>query len=306
MRALITGASGFAGTALVRHLAAVGDDVIGWSRSSGDPDITDRAAVFDAIASANPDVIYHLAAQSHVPTSWEDPVTTLRVNVEGTQNLLDAAGAMSHARIVVVTSAEVYGAVTSDQLPITEDAPLRPSNPYASSKAAADSLALGAHLGTGLDVIRIRAFNHFGPGQATSFVSSGFAHRIASAAAEGKTTIDVGNLDVRRDFCDVRDVVRAYRLAATEGAGGEVYNVCSGTDRSIRELATAFVARSGSPVALNSNPDLERPVDTPVVRGSAARLFEHTGWVPEVPFETSVDDIYADAVNRLKDGVQAP
>ncbi len=304
MRALITGSSGFAGRALGTHLKTMNDEVVGWSRRNGGPDITDRETVISAIADAEVDVIYHLAAQSHVPTSWTDPVTTLRVNIEGTQNVLDAAHRAHVPRVIVVTSAAVYGAVRPEDLPITEDAPLRPSNPYAASKAAADAVAVAAHIGNGLDVVRIRAFNHFGPGQDPSFVSPGFATRIAEAARDGRASIDVGALDVRRDFCDVRDVVRAYRLAAVSGVSGEAYNVCSGVDRSIREIAEAFVQRSGAEIAFVPSPELHRPVDDPVVRGSAARLFKHTGWAPQIPFDQSIDDIYQDAVDRLQNGIQ--
>ena len=301
MRSLITGASGFAGTALHAHLKAAGDDVIAWSRAENGPDITQRDPVFSAMADAEPDVVYHLAAQSHVPTAWEDPIATIRANVEGTQNVVDAAAAANRPRVVVVTSAEVYGSVKPEQLPITEDFPLRPSNPYAVSKVAADAVALGAFLGTGLDVIRIRAFNHFGPGQSPSFVSAGFAQRIAVAAQTGKTSIEVGSLDVARDFTDVRDVVRAYRLAGTDGEPGEVYNVCSGVSRSIREIAEAFVSRSGINISLDPSRELQRPVDTPIVVGSAARINEHTGWEPEISFESSLDDIYTEAEARASE-----
>ncbi len=302
VRSLITGASGFAGRALLEHLTDSGDEVVSWSRATGDPDITDRKAVAEAIETAAVDVIYHLAAQSHVPTAWSDPVSTLRINVEGTQNVLDAALTANRPRVLVVTSAEVYGAVEPEHLPITEHTPLRPSNPYAASKAAADAIALAAHLGRDLDVVRLRSFNHFGPGQDPSFVSPGFARRIAIAARDGHSSIEVGALDVRRDFCDVRDVVRAYRLAAIDGVSGEVYNVCSGADRPIRDIADAFVERSGADIAFVQSPDFLRNVDSPVVRGSAERLAEHTGWAPAIPFDQTIDDIYAEALRNLDSG----
>ena len=298
MRALVTGGSGFAGTALHAHLLTEGDHVVAWSRADGGPDITDRPAVFDQIEDAQPEVIYHLAAQAHVPTAWSDPIGTLRVNVEGTQNVLDAAAALGNVRVIVISSAEIYGSVPGDRLPITETTPLAPSNPYAASKAAADTLAISARTGSGVDVIRMRPFNHFGPGQSPNFVSAGFAHRIAVAAKEGTRSIPVGNLDVRRDFCDVRDVVRAYRSAAESGAAGEVYNVCSGVDRSIREIAEALVAASGADVTLVESAELVRPSDTPRVVGSAERITRQTGWSPKIPFEQSIDDIYQDAVGR--------
>ena len=301
MKSLITGASGFAGRALQAHLADVGDEVVGWSRSNGDPDITDRSQVFEAIATALPDVVYHLAAQSHVPTAWADPMNTLSVNVGGTQNVLDAAIAANQPRVIVVTSAEVYGSVGPQQLPITEDFPLRPSNPYAASKVGADAVALGAYLGSGLEVIRMRAFNHFGPGQSTNFVSAALARRIATAAKLGEASIEVGSLDVQRDFTDVADVARAYRLAATHGIPGEVYNVCSDVSRPIRQLAEAFVIRSGASIDFAANASLVRAVDSPIVRGSSERLRDQTGWRPEISFEDSLDAIYRDAVTNIEE-----
>lgn len=282
VRALITGASGFAGRALTAHLRDVGDDVIPWSRANGDPDITDRPSVVAALSESDAAVVYHLAAQSNVPRAWEDPETTHAINVGGTQNILDGAIANGAMRVIVVTSSAVYGAVPPEELPVVETSALRPRNPYAASKVAADEAAVTAHE-QGLDVIRLRAFNHFGPGQSTIFASSGFAHRIALASRSGTTTIEVGSLDARRDFTDVRDVVRAYRCAATDGESGEVYNVCSGTDRSMREIAEGLVNRSGSNISFRVSPELKRPVETPVVRGSAERLFEQTGWQPEIP-----------------------
>ena len=300
MRSLITGASGFAGRVLHAHLAESGDEVIAWSRAEGSPDITQRDDVFAGMATAEADVVYHLAAQSHVPTAWSDPITTLQVNIEGTQNVLDAAKSANAPRVIVISSAEIYGSVKAEELPITEDAPLRPSNPYAASKASADALALAAHLGGGLDVIRMRPFNHFGPGQSLSFVSSSFARRIAQAARDNKPTIDVGSLDVRRDFSDVRDVVRAYRMAAIYGEAGAAYNVCSGVDRSIEEIAEAFVKRSGADISFVPSPVLQRRVDTPVVVGSAELLNTPTGWSPSISFDQSIDDIYAEAVMNLE------
>lgn len=286
---------------LCAHLRDSNDKVTEWCRSSGGPDITDRSAVFDAVLDADPDVIFHLAAQAHVPTAWEDPIGTLRTNVEGTQNVLDATHATGKApRVILVTSAEAYGPVDESLLPIREQQPLAPSNPYAASKAAAEALAIGAHRGRGLDVIRMRSFNHFGPGQSTNFASSAFAHRIAKAVATGQDTIEVGDLTARRDFCDVRDVVRAYRCAAIHGESGAVYNVCSGIDRSIEEVALALAAESGAGIVFKPSEALFRPSDSPIIVGSAELLHNISGWTPEISFEQTISDIYADAVQRLQ------
>lgn len=294
MRAAITGASGFVGSALTYHLLAAGDEVVSLARVDGGPDLVDRRAVFEAVGDHRVEVVYHLGAQSHVPTSWDDPITTLRVNVEGTQNVIDAAHALDVApRVIVASSAEVYGAVEPKRLPIDEAHPLRPNNPYAASKVAADAVALQAWLGRQQDVIRARAFNHIGPGQNPKFVCAGLAKRIAQAESTGVSEIEVGNLDVRRDFCDVRDVVAAYRLLATSGRSGEAYNVCTGIDRPIRELAEGLANLSTIDCQFVTNPDLLRPVDSPVVRGNNAKLVEHTEWQPKIPLADTLADVLA-------------
>ncbi len=298
MRSLITGASGFAGRALHTYLETAGGEVVAWSRRNGDPDICDRPRVTAAISAAQPDVIYHLAAQSNVPTAWANPAETMRINNEGTQNILDAAIETGGARVVLISSAAVYGEIEEAELPITEATELRPSNPYAESKVAAERAAIeAAH--RGLDVICIRAFNHFGPGQSTDFAAPAFASRIARAKRDGKESIEVGLLDARRDFTDVRDVVRAYHLAATLGDTGMTYNVCSGVDRSMRDISNGFVKRSGANISFVHSPELERPAETPVIRGSAQRLRDKTGWEPEIAFEQSLDDIYEEALANL-------
>jgi GDP-4-dehydro-6-deoxy-D-mannose reductase len=301
MRALIIGASGFVGRALHAHLLSADDEVVAPVRANGGPDITDRDGLARFVAASAPEVVYHLAAQSHVPSSWTDPIGTLRVNAEGTQNVLDAARGAGDARVIVVSSAEIYGSVSADQLPIDEDAPLRPINPYAASKVAADAIALQAHLGHGQDVIRLRSFNHFGPGQSTRFVCAGLAQRIAQAERDDANHIKVGALDVRRDFSDVRDIVRAYRCVAENGATGQAYNICSGVDRSIREIADGLRSLSTQAVEYESVGELQRSVDTSVVRGTSERVNRDTGWKPEIPIDASLADILNDARERLDD-----
>lgn len=298
MRSLITGATGFAGRTLHSYLKTAGIDVVAWSRQNGDPDITDRPRVTTAIAACEPDLIFHLAAQSNVPQAWADPAGTMRINRDGTQNVLDAAMQVSGSRVILISSATVYGTVDLEDLPITEATPLRPDTPYAESKVAAEEVASQAR-DRGLDVICMRPFNHFGPGQSTNFAAPAFADRIARASRDGNKTIEVGSLDARRDYTDVRDVVRAYHLAATLGEAGATYNVCSGVDRSIREISNGFVERSGAPISFVASPTLARPTETPVIRGSAEKLHSKTGWAPEIAFEQSLDDIYSTAVANL-------
>ena len=290
MRALVTGAGGFVGHHLVDHLSECGDEVTGTDRTTGGADMLDPDAVSELVGAVLPDTIYHLAGQADVAASWADPAGTLRSNAEGTLNVLAAARRHDVERVVTVTSAEVYGLVRAHDLPITEDLPLNPSSPYAASKAAAEMIAI-QWANAGVCVVRARAFNHLGPGQSERFVAAALAGRIVRAQEAGDATITVGNLDARRDFTDVRDVVAAYRLLALHGAAGEAYNVCSGIDRSIAELVELFRKRSGHLVKLIPDPAHQRPSDLPVLRGDPAKLAALTGWEPRIPIEQTVDDI---------------
>jgi GDP-4-dehydro-6-deoxy-D-mannose reductase len=301
MRAVVTGGLGFVGRHLVEHLHAAGDEVITVDRSGDDPvDITDAAAVHAAITGAAPDAVYHLAGWADVGASWRDPVGVLRVNAEGTLHVLRACEAAEVHRVVAVASADVYGIVTEAELPLTELSPLRPTSPYAASKAAADALALQAFLGHGLGVIRVRPFNHLGPGQSEQFVAPALAARIARAERDSTDTIPVGNLTARRDVTDVRDVVRAYRLLVERGEPGEVYNLCSGRDTSIQQLADLLVALADRPITLAPDPGLLRPVDLPVLRGDASKLRAATGWAPEIPLEQTLADLLDDMRTRVR------
>ena len=299
MRALVTGAEGFVGRHLVRHLTACGDEVLTTDPSTGGADITDRAAVAAELASHRPEVVYHLAGWADVGASWDHPVESFRVNAEGTLNVLSGAADAGVARIVAVSSADVYGKAEPDEMPLTEESPLRPASPYAVSKVAADYLGLQAWLGHQLPVLRVRAFNHLGPGQSPNFVASALASRIARAEREGGDALTVGNLSARRDYTDVRDVVRAYRLLAERGEPGEAYNVCSGHDVAVQEIADALLAQATVSLHFETDPDLLRPVDTPVLRGSHAKLTAATGWTPEIPLERTLADLLDDWRRRL-------
>lgn len=305
MKAIITGGSGFVGRHLAAHLAAEGFEPIALDVSDPDPfDVTDAEAVRSRFRALEPEMVFHLAALSHVGDSWKAPVATLRVNAEGTLNVLLAAQESGAARVVVVGSSDQYGAVLPEELPVDESTPLRPNTPYAASKAAAEMVALQHSRGGGIDTICTRSFNHTGPGQPARFVIPAFAARIAAAEHTGDASIRVGNLDSVRDFSDVRDVVRAYVLAATHGAAGAVYNVCSGVGRSMREIVEALVAASGRPLELVDDPALMRPVDTPRIVGDASRLRAATGWVPAYAMETTLHDVLAEA--RAAGGAAAP
>lgn len=301
MRAVVTGGLGFVGGHLIAHLEASGDEVITVDRRGPRPvEITDPVAVRDAIAEARPDAVYHLAGWADVGGSWSDPMTVLRVNAEGTLNVLEACRAVGVHRVLAVASADVYGVVDEDELPLTELSPLRPTSPYAASKVAADALAHQAFLGHGLGVIRVRPFNHLGPGQSESFVAPAIAARIARAELAGGGDVPVGNLTARRDVTDVRDVVRAYRLLVLHGAPGEVYNVASGRDVSVQSLAEELVALAHHPVRLVPDPALLRPVDLPALRGDASRLEAATAWRPEISIEQTLGDLLDDMRARVR------
>jgi len=234
--------------------------------------------------------VYHLAGFAHVGQSWDRPAEVFRVNAEGTLNVLEAARP-TQARVLVVSSAEVYGNVTPDDLPLAEDSPVRPVSPYAASKAAAETLAVQAWLGRGTHAVVARPFNHTGPGQSPEFVVPAFARRIAEASAGG--VLKVGNLAPRRDLTDVRDVVRAYRLLVEHGEPGTAYNVCSGADVAIEELVNLMVDVAGltGKVRLEVDPDLLRPADVPVLRGDPSRIQQATGWAPEIPLDQTLKDV---------------
>jgi GDP-4-dehydro-6-deoxy-D-mannose reductase len=231
-----------------------------------------------------------------VVQSWQAPVHTFEVNALGTLQLLEAARSLpTPPRVLLIGSAEVYGKVRPDQVPITEDTPLRPVTPYAASKVAAEYLGMQAFLAYGLPVLSARAFNHIGPSQAGGFVVADLARRIVEARKDGTTTLRVGNLSVRRDFTDVRDVVRAYRLLVEKGAAGEAYNVCSGLDTAIDELAQRLLELSGADLTLETDPDLVRAVDLPVLKGDRTKIEQATGWKPEIPLDQTLTDVLRDA-----------
>ncbi len=287
MLAYITGGAGFVGHWLADHLLDSGDEVVA---VDAEVDVTEPAAVRASMTKVSPEVVYHLAGLAHVGRSWEDPALTFKVNALGTLNVLEAAAAcLEPPRVVIVSSAEVYGAAGGE--PLTESAPLRPVSPYASSKVAAEFLGLQAFLGRGLPVVVVRPFNHVGPGQAPDFVVSALARRLVEAERAGVNKVAVGNLEAVRDFTDVRDVVRAYRLLAVGGEPGEVYNVASGRGLKVGEVAERLIAIAGGPVELVRDESLYRPVDVPIFLGDASKLVAATGWSPAVPLEETLADV---------------
>jgi len=302
LRVLITGASGFAGGHLAQACTAAGDEVLGASRSGALPagagdglaiDLRDGPGVRRLMRDLRPEVVYHLAALSSVGRSWEDPVGTVKDNVATAVSVLDAlAREAPHARAVWVSSCEVYGAPT--HLPIEENAPIGPSNPYAVSKAAGDLLAGVYAQAHGLHVIRVRPFSHAGPRQLPIFVVSSLARQAATTLLGGAERVEIvtGNPDTRRDFTDVRDIVRAYRRLAAVAAPG-VYNVSSGRSISAADQV-ALLASLIAPVRVEHvvDPARVRAHEVMDLRGCSARLRSATGWEPEIPFrQTMLDTI---------------
>jgi len=299
VRAFVTGGSGFAARYLREHLVALGDlDVTPAYRV----DVTDAAALQAAFAATTPDVIYHLAAMSSVATSWQDPTLATRVNVVGTANVLAAArDIVPQASVVVVSSSEVYGVIEAITGALDEHTRLAPANPYAASKVEAEQCAYEAVRVHGQRVVIARPFTHIGTGQAATFFVPALTQRLLDARHTSATTVPVGALSPRRDISDVRDTVRAYRLLALFGVSGQVYNVASGDDVALLDVANYLRERIAPAVQFVEDPALLRPVETPVLRGSPHKLHEATGWEPVHTLWGTLDAIVADAVGTSAD-----
>jgi GDP-4-dehydro-6-deoxy-D-mannose reductase len=289
VRVLVTGSKGFVGRWLLAHLESRGDQVTGLD---AEVDVTDGPRVTDAVTTAVPEAICHLAAQASVGASWKDQAATYAINTFGALNVLEAALACDRPpRVLLISSSEVYGRVAPDELPIHEDQPFAPVSPYAASKAAGELIGLQAWLGRGLEVVRARPFNHTGPGQRPDFVVPALARQVAALAAAGGGVLETGNLDVRRDITDVRDVVRAYRNLLEVGSSGQVYNVCRGESVSIEEVARRLLDMAGVDAEIVVDPARVRPVDLPDLRGDPARLHAATRWAPEIPFDETLASV---------------
>jgi GDP-4-dehydro-6-deoxy-D-mannose reductase len=303
MRVLITGVTGFAGRHLAAFCAARGATVVGFGRSPAEEadapaeveryeavDLSISDSVERAIAATAPDRVFHLAAASSVAESWRDPLGVMDANVRSTLNLLEAVRRNGgEADVLVACSGEEYGQPM--RLPVTEDHPLRPQSPYALSKAASE-LAAGFYADAHeLRVTRTRAFNHTGPGQSDTYVVSSFARQIAQAEASGAASVEIvtGNVDVRRDFSDVRDVVHAYWLALEHGEP-DTYNVCSGRSSVVSDILAALSRQTSLRVEHRTDPALIREHEVMEIRGSHDKLTRATGWQPEIQLERTLRD----------------
>ncbi len=314
MRIFVTGATGFAGSHLVDNLLAEDHEVYGLvydaneSNHQGDHpsftpiegDLLDTDSLEKALEISRPEVIYHLAGWALTAQSWEYPGRTISVNTGGTANLLQAAVKAGRPRVVAVTSAEIYGVVKPEQLPIDEDSPPAPHHPYGVSKWAAGLLIPLYWERYGLPVIEARPFNHIGPRQSLGFVVPDFASQLAAIKlGQREPVISVGNLSAERDFTDVRDVVRAYQCLAERGQPGKTYIICSGQAAPIHYLLNVLVEIAGVAVEIVYDEERMRPSDTPVLYGSYARLQQDTGWTPKIHLRQSLQDAFEYWLERL-------
>jgi GDP-4-dehydro-6-deoxy-D-mannose reductase len=318
MKALITGITGFVGSHLAELLLSKNYEVYGiarWRSSTEninhikskiniiEADLNDAHSFYNAIQKIKPDEIYHLAAQSFVPTSWTAPADTIKTNVIGTINLFEAVRkAGIDPKIQVACSSEEYGLVKPEETPIKETNPLRPLSPYAVSKIAQDMLSFQYFQSYGLKIVVTRGFNHTGPRRGDVFVCSNFAKQIVEiekGLREAK--IRVGNLEAIRDFTDVRDMVKGYNIALEKGIAGERYNICSGKGYKIKEVLDMLLKMTDKDIEIEKDPERMRPSDVLILIGDNSKFREQTGWKPEIFFEKTLKDLLDYWRNELSD-----
>jgi GDP-4-dehydro-6-deoxy-D-mannose reductase len=308
VRALITGITGFVGSHLTELLLDRGFEVYGTLRWRSpldnishllgrielvECDLRDASSVKEALRQSKPEYVFHLAAQSFVPTSWRAPAETLSTNVIGQVHLLEAIREQGlKCRIQIAGSSEEYGLVLESEVPITELNPLRPLSPYAVSKVTQDMLAYQYFRSYGMHLIRTRTFNHTGPRRGEVFAESSFARQIAEIeAGKREPILRVGNLDAKRDYSDVRDVVKAYLLGLEKGEAGEVYNICSGITNPVRHILDTLLSFTTAKIEVTQDPARMRPSDVTVLWGDSSKFRKQTGWKPEIPLEQTLRDL---------------
>ena len=306
--ALITGITGFVGSHLAELLLKEGVNVYGiqrW-RSKTDnieniqdkiiiqeADLLDAHSLYKVVDEIRPDYIFHLAAQSYVQSSWSSPTNTLEINIIGTANLFEAVKKSGlNIAIQIACSSEEYGKVLPDELPIREDNPLRPLSPYAVSKLAMDYLGYQYHESYGMRIIRTRGFNHTGPRRGDVFAESTFARQIAEIEKGKKEpVVHVGNLEAKREYTDVRDMVKAYYLSVQKCQSGEVYNIATGKSWKIRDVLNLLLSMSKVKIKVLQDKSRMRPSDVEVLVGDASKFMKVSGWRPEIPFEKTMEDL---------------
>ncbi|HEY5601073.1 MAG TPA: GDP-mannose 4,6-dehydratase [Patescibacteria group bacterium] len=307
--ALITGIAGFAGSHMSELLLDKGWKVYGIARWRSkkenithienkinlvEADLLDSHSLDNITSEIKPDVIFHLAAQSYVPSSWISPSVTLEINVVGSSNLFEAVRKNKlNCPIQIACSSEEYGLVKPDEVPVKEENPLRPLSPYAVSKVAMDYLGYQYTQSYNLNIIRTRGFNHTGPRRGEVFAESTFAKQIAEIEKGKKeAVIKVGNLEAQRDYTDVRDMVRAYLLATEKCEAGEVYNICSGKAWKIKDVLKLLMDMSKvANIKIQEDPTRMRPSDVPILIGDNSKFVKMTGWKPQIPFEKTMEDL---------------
>jgi GDP-4-dehydro-6-deoxy-D-mannose reductase len=305
-KAFITGVTGFAGTHLAKHLLDNDFIVCGTYLSEGSQvafkykdevelrqlDLLDEEKTHSIIESIKPDYVFHLAASTSPRESFKDPKKTFSNNVTSQINVLEALRKleMLEAKILIVSSAEVYGHVKPSDLPIDESTPFTPTNPYAVSKIAQDYLGLQYFLTNKLRIVRVRPFNHVGPGQSPSFVISAFAKKIVDIERGREEVMKIGNLTSKRDFTDVRDMVKAYLLALEKGEVGDVYNLGFGKSYKISDILEMMIRMSKARIKTEEDPDLMSPSDDPELLCDGSKFMSLTGWKPEIPIEKTLED----------------
>lgn len=317
MRIIITGISGFAGSHLAEYaLQQPGVEVYGTIRNRSrmdniihllnkvklvECDLRDPFSVRHMVAETQPDRIFHLAAQSFVPTSWNSPEETLTTNIMSQLNILEAVKQEKLSpRIQVACSSEEYGMVYPEETPVKEENPLRPLSPYGVSKVAQDLLAYQYHASYGIFTVRTRAFNHTGPRRGEVFVTSNFAKQVVEVEKGlREPVIYTGNLEALRDFTDVRDMVKGYWLALEKGEPGEVYVLASGKAYSIRAILELILQMSPADINIKTDPARLRPSDVPILIGDSSKFRQQTGWQPQIPFEKTMSDLMEYWRNKL-------
>jgi len=304
VKILITGATGFVGGHVVEQCLAGGDELHALTLPEGDrplpPAVTthplpllDPDVTTELVHDVAPEVVIHLAGEASVGRSFGQPAATWDVNTWGTLSVLEALRrSESQARALIVTSGEIYGRVALDELPVDIGTALEPLSPYAASKAAADLMAGQYAENYGLGIIRVRPFNQIGPGQDARFVVPSIAKQIVEAerAGHADVVLSVGNVSTRRDFTDVRDAARAYRLIAEHGHRGAVYHLCTGRSLAVREIIDALADAARIPVTITSDPEIQRAGEQPDLYGTPELLTQHTGWSPDRDLEETVTD----------------
>jgi GDP-4-dehydro-6-deoxy-D-mannose reductase len=302
MRALVTGGNGFVGRHLLAELRERGQDAVSAGHGALGPqdvvfDLDDLENVKSVVERARPDVVYHLAAHASVAQAARSPIETYRANVLGTAYVVEALREHAPAaRLLFVSSAEVYGGHAAADLPLREQTLPSPATVYAASKLAAEALVLASARTYGLRAVVVRPFNIIGPGQSDRFVVGAFSHRLAAIAAGGPALFPVGNLTAQRDFIDVRDAVRAFADVAEHGADGEIYNVCSGRPTAVSDILRQLVFAARVGVEIREDSALMRSVDVPLAYGDATKLRERTGWEPAIALQRTLRDTYAAAL----------